>query len=47
MATTVFFKICQKEEAFHRFERLKPYLQDKEYLALKLVKKNLSLLNFF
>ena len=47
MPTTVYFKICQKGEAFHRFERLKPYLQDKEYLALKLIKKKLSLLKIY
>ena len=39
MVTTVLFKICQKEEAFERFQKLKHYLKDKEYGAVKLVKK--------
>ena len=47
MATTVLFKICEKGEAYNRFQRLKPYLRDKEYIALKLVKKHLTLLKSF
>ena len=39
MAITVLFKICEKGEAYPHFEQLKPYLQDKEYLAVKLTKK--------
>ena len=39
MGITVLFKICEKEEGYPRFEQLKPYLQDKEYLAVKLTKK--------
>ena len=46
MVTTVLFKICQKEEAFERFQNFKQYLKDKEYVAVKLVKK-LTLLKFF
>ena len=39
MGIRVLFKICEKGEACPRFEQLKPYLQGKEYLAVKLTKK--------
>ena len=47
MAITVLFKICEKGKACPRFEQLKPYLQDKEYLAVKLTKINQTLLKIF
>ena len=48
MGIRVLFKICEKGEAYPRFEQLKPYLQDKEYLAVKLTKKKPDFIkNFF
>ena len=47
MGIRVLFKICEKGEAYPRFEQLKPYLQGKEYLAVKLTKKNQTLLKIF
>ena len=47
MGIKVFFKICEKGEAHPRFEQLKPYLQGKEYLVVKLTKKNQTLLKIF
>ena len=47
MGIRVFFKMCEKGEAHPRFEQLKPYLQGKEYLAVKLTKKKQTLLKIF
>ena len=47
MGIRVLFKICEKGEAYPHFEQLKPYLQSKEYLAVKLTKKSQTLLKNF